>query len=89
MTSRAARGSSSLQSRLEHVPGVERVAFTSMRPKSGFQTYRLLSDVDTLAHKKPFGFVTAVSPGFFDADRDSAPPRARLCARLERVSRHR
>ncbi|HEY2162766.1 MAG TPA: ABC transporter permease, partial [Gemmatimonadaceae bacterium] len=73
----------SLQSRLEHVRGVERVAFTSMRPKSGFQTETYYPDVDTLAHKKPLGFFTAVSPGFFEATgtrvvrgRDFAPRRA-------------
>jgi predicted permease len=80
-----ARGArlASLQSRLEHVPGVERVAFTSMRPKSGFQTETYYPDVDTLAHKKPIGFFTAVSPGFFDVTgtrlvrgRDFAPRRA-------------
>jgi predicted permease len=72
-----------LQSRLEHVPGVERVAFMSMRPKGGFQTEIYYPDVDTLAHKKPIGFFTAVSPGFFDATgtrllrgRDFAPRRA-------------
>ncbi len=80
-----ARGArlASLQSRLEHVPGVERVAFASMRPKSGFQTETYYPDVDTLAHKKPIGFFTAVSPGFFEATgtrlvrgRDFAPRRA-------------
>ncbi len=79
-----ARGArlASLQSRLEHVPGVERVAFASMRPKNGFQTETYYPDVDTLAHKKPIGFFTAVSPGFFDATgtrlvrgRDFAPRR--------------
>lgn len=74
---------SSLQSRLERIPGVERVAFTSMRPKGGFQTENYYPDVDTLAHKKPFGFVTAVSPGFFEVTgtrllrgRDFGAPRA-------------
>jgi predicted permease len=80
-----ARGArlASLQARLEHVPGVERVAFTSMRPKGGFQTETYYPDVDTLVHKKPIGFFTAVSPGFFDATgtrlvrgRDFAPRRA-------------
>lgn len=56
-----------LESRIASMPGVERVALTSFRPKSGFSTTRYFPDADTATHKKPGGFITAVSPSYFEA----------------------
>jgi predicted permease len=55
-----------MESTIAAIPGVERVAFTSIRPKYGFSTERWFPDVDTLAHKPPVAFYTAVSPSYFE-----------------------
>lgn len=55
-----------LEDRFASVPGVERVAFTSMRPKWGIQFTDYF--VETLSGtQKQSGFYNAVSPGFFAA----------------------
>ncbi len=56
-----------MRPRFERIPGVERVAYTSIRPKYGFQFTTYTPDADTLAHKKPAGIYTAVTSGFFAA----------------------
>ena len=56
-----------LHSRLEHVPGVERVAFTSMRPKYGMAFVDYHPDVDTTGRRMPDGIYTAVSSNYFAA----------------------
>ena len=55
-----------LEDRLTSVPGVERVAYTSMQPKAGFQHKRFFAE-GTDPAKPRFGFYSAVSPGFFEA----------------------
>ncbi len=55
----------SMKPRFEHIAGVEGVAFASMRPKYGIQFISYEPDADTIAHKKPPGFYTAVTSGFF------------------------
>ncbi|HEY4305006.1 MAG TPA: ADOP family duplicated permease [Gemmatimonadaceae bacterium] len=52
---------------LAAIPGVSHVAYTTMRPKSGISWERLFTNVDTLVHKPPLPFYTAVSPNFFAA----------------------
>jgi putative ABC transport system permease protein len=55
-----------LAPRVEAVPGVERVAFTSTRPKWGFSLYRYHPDFDTAGKKQiPPGIYTAVSSNYF------------------------
>jgi predicted permease len=54
-----------LASRVAAIPGVERVALTSMRPKAGISFVRYFPDADTTAHPKPDGMYTVVSPNFF------------------------
>jgi putative ABC transport system permease protein len=56
-----------MQPRFERIPGVERVAYTSGRPKYAIQFTTYFPDADTLAHKKPAGIFTAVTSGFFAA----------------------
>ena len=54
-----------LEPRIAAIPGVEAVAFTSLRPVYGISTTRYYPDADTTKLKKPEGFFTVVSPGFF------------------------
>jgi predicted permease len=56
-----------MRDRFTRIPGVERVAYTSIRPIYGIQFADYIPDADTLAHKKPAGIYTAVSSGFFAA----------------------
>jgi predicted permease len=56
-----------LEPRLARIPGVEAVAYTSMRPTWGMSWLDYFPQADTIAHKKPAGFFTAVTPGFFAA----------------------
>jgi predicted permease len=56
-----------LEPRLAAIPGVEGVGYSSMRPKAGFSSANYYPDVDTTRSKKPIGFYTAVSPGYFSA----------------------
>ena len=56
-----------LAPRVAAVPGVDRVAVVVMRPKAGFSTIDYFPDADTVAHKKPIGFVSGVTPSFFEA----------------------
>ena len=55
-----------LEERLSTVPGVERVAYTSMRPKWGIQFTDFFADGSDPSFKRN-GFFSAVSPGFFEA----------------------
>lgn len=55
-----------LEERLTSVPGVERVAYTSMRPMWGIQFATYFPDAETGAGERS-GFYNAVSPGFFAA----------------------
>ena len=55
-----------LAPRVAAIPGVERVAFTSMRPRSGFSLHRYHPDFDTAGKKQiPTGISTAVSSSYF------------------------
>jgi predicted permease len=54
-----------LESRLAGIPGVERVAFSSLRPKYGMMFVSYFPEADTIAHKKPEGMWTSVSSDFF------------------------
>ena len=54
----------SLEERFKTVPGVERVAYTSMRPKWGIQFTSFFAEGIDL---KQSSFYSAVSPGFFAA----------------------
>ena len=55
-----------LEERLTSVPGVERVGYTSMQPKAGFQHEGFFAEgMDPT--KQRYGFYSAVSPGFFEA----------------------
>lgn len=56
-----------LEPRIAAIPGVERVAFTSMRPKWGMTFTDYFIDADTTGKKMPSGIYTAVSPGYFTA----------------------
>jgi predicted permease len=56
-----------MEPRFASIPGVERVAYSSMRPKYGMQFISYFPDADTLARKKPEGIYTAVSAGYFAA----------------------
>ena len=56
-----------LRDRFSRIPGVERVAYTSMRPKYGISFVDYTPEADTLAHKKPGPIFSAVSSGFFAA----------------------
>jgi putative ABC transport system permease protein len=56
-----------LEPRIAAIPGVERVAFTSMRPKWGIAFVNYFPDVDTTGRNMPAGIYTAVSPGYFGA----------------------
>jgi predicted permease len=51
-----------LEERIASIPGVEGVAYTSMRPKWGIQFLSYFVEGDTGSR---FGFYSAVSPGFF------------------------
>lgn len=53
--------------RIAALPGVERVAFSTVRPKYGFFITSFYPDADTTAHRKPDGFYTAVTPEYFAA----------------------
>lgn len=55
-----------LEERIASIPGVERVGYTSMRPKWGIQFVAYFPEADT-SRGKPEGFYNAVSPGFFEA----------------------
>ncbi|HEY9228998.1 MAG TPA: ABC transporter permease, partial [Gemmatimonadaceae bacterium] len=55
-----------LESRIAAVPGVERVAFSWLQPKTSFATTTYFPDADTIAHKKPDGFFSTVTPSFFE-----------------------
>ena len=57
----------SMRERFERIPGVERVAFTSSRPRYAIQFIDYTPEADTLAHKKPGGIYTAVTSEFFAA----------------------
>lgn len=54
-----------LEPRIAAIPGVERVAFASIRPKYGFGITTIFPDADTVAHRKPEGFYTSVTPSYF------------------------
>jgi predicted permease len=56
-----------LEPRIAAIPGVERVAFTSMRPKWGFTWTDYYPDIDTTGLHKPAGLNWAVSPDYFAA----------------------
>jgi putative ABC transport system permease protein len=55
-----------LDARVAAIPGVERVAVVQFAPMGGFSTTAYFPDADTVAHHKPDGFVTAVSPSYFE-----------------------
>ena len=55
-----------LEPRIAAIPGVEGVAFTSMRPLWGMQFVDYFAEADTAGRKLPAGIVSAVSPGYFD-----------------------
>jgi predicted permease len=55
-----------MEDRIASVPGVERVAYTSRRPKAGFQTTSWFPE-SRKVQGQVFGFFSAVSPGFFEA----------------------
>jgi predicted permease len=55
-----------LEDRIANVPGVERVAYTSMRPKWGISFTEIIPESET-APGKHLSFYTAASPGFFAA----------------------
>ncbi len=55
-----------LEDRLASVPGVERVAYTSLRPKWGIQFTSFFAE-GTDPSVEHHGFFNAVTPGFFDA----------------------
>lgn len=55
-----------LEERMANIPGVERVAYTSMRPKWGIQFVTYFSDGAASANKQS-AFYSAVSSGFFSA----------------------
>ncbi|HEY4305008.1 MAG TPA: ADOP family duplicated permease [Gemmatimonadaceae bacterium] len=54
-----------LEPRIAAIPGVERVAFASIRPRNGFGITKFYPDADTIAHPKPEGFFTVVTPSYF------------------------
>jgi putative ABC transport system permease protein len=54
-----------LEPKIAAIPGVEGVAYTSLRPKYGMMFTNYFPDADTIAHRKPEGMYTAVSPSFF------------------------
>jgi predicted permease len=54
-----------LEARIAAIPGVEGVAFAHIRPKNGFGITAFYPDADTIAHRKPEGFYTAVTPSYF------------------------
>lgn len=56
-----------LEPRIAAIPGVEKVAFTSMRPIWGISWNDYVPDFDTTGKKLPTGFVTVVSPDYFSA----------------------
>jgi len=53
-----------LEPQLAAIPGVDRVAFTSMRPKNGFSFVDYFPDVGR-GKKHPLGVFTAVTPNYF------------------------
>jgi len=55
-----------LEERLTSVPGVERVAYTSMQPKAGFQHESFFAEGTDPALQR-HAFYSAVSSGFFEA----------------------
>ena len=55
-----------LEERMRSIPGLERVAYTSMRPKWGIQFLDFFPD-GASASAKYSAFYNAVSPGFFEA----------------------
>lgn len=54
-----------LEDRIAAVPGVERVAFSSIRPKWGFRFESYHADSPVTGRQALSGMVNAVSPGFF------------------------
>src|SRR5262249_37638892 len=55
-----------LDARIGAIPGVERVALVQFPPMGGFSITSYFPDADTAAHRKPDGFVFAVSPSYFE-----------------------
>ena len=83
MTSHAVPGSPRCNPGSSTCPASSALRSPRCAPRADSRPRRYYPDVDTLAHKKPIGFFTAVSPGFFDATgtrlvrgRDFAPRRA-------------
>jgi len=56
-----------LELRVAAIPGVEAVAFTSMRPMWGYSFSDYLPDIDTTGKKMPPGIFAVVSSGYFKA----------------------
>jgi predicted permease len=56
-----------LEPRIAAIPGVERVAFTSMRPLNGMQFVDYFPEPSAPGRALPSGIVSAVSPGYFEA----------------------
>src|SRR6185503_17739216 len=56
-----------LQPRLAAIPGVEAVAYASVRPKYGISFVNLFPWTDTAGRNRQAGIYTAVTPEFFAA----------------------
>ncbi len=56
-----------LEARVAGLPGVEGASLVQFKPKGGFSTITYFPDVDTVAHHKPIGFLSGVTPSFFEA----------------------
>jgi len=55
-----------LDDRVAAIPGVQHVALVQFRPNSGFSFTSYFPDADTVAHHKPDGFVSGVTPSYFE-----------------------
>ncbi|MGH7620118.1 MAG: FtsX-like permease family protein, partial [Gemmatimonadaceae bacterium] len=55
-----------LEARVAAIPGVERTALSGFHPLGGFFWTSYYPDVDTMMHHKPAGFVSGVTPSYFD-----------------------